>query len=349
MRVLFFGRYDPHYSRNHVFLRGLASQGITVTECRVDPSSRWWPLKLMWRYLRMRPRFNVMLVPFSGQEVMLVARWLTRKPIIFDAFSSHYGGYILDRAKASPQSIRARWYRLVDRWSCRLADHVLLDTQAHIDFFVREFHLSAEKFSRVFVGTDSRLFPFQPEPAGPFTVHFHGSFIPLQGVRTILDAAALLKDEGVRFLVTGSGQTFRADRAYADQLELHNVSFLGRIPYPQLYERIAQGHVSLGIFGTTPKTKLVIPNKVYEALAVGRAVITADTPAIRELLDERDAVLIGAGDAQALARAIVRLRDDPARRHALLTHGHETFLAQAVPEVIGAQLKGMMHVYAKAN
>ena len=78
---------------------------------------------------------------------MFLAKLLTQTPIIFDAFTSHYGGYILDRQYYSKTSWRAKYYRFIDTWSCKLANLVLLDTQAHIDFFVKEFKLDRKKSS----------------------------------------------------------------------------------------------------------------------------------------------------------------------------------------------------------
>ena len=181
IRVLYFGFYNPSYPRNRVLMKGLRSQGFDVVECR---GSSWWEL---WRKHRaLQHAYDVMIVGFPGQKVMFLARWLTRKPIIFDAFTSHFGGYILDRQIALPRSLRAQWYRFLDRWSCRLADRVLLDTLAHIDFFVDEFKLARKKFVRVFVGTDTDIFyPHQKNEHKNFIVHFHGSGIPLQGIDII--------------------------------------------------------------------------------------------------------------------------------------------------------------------
>ena len=56
----------------------------------------------------------------------------------------------------------------------------------------------------------------------------------------------------------------------------------------------------------------MIPNKAYHALACGAPLITADTPAARELLrDEENALLVPPGDPAALAEAMRRLAADP--------------------------------------
>ncbi len=319
MRILFFGRYDPAYSRNRVLLKGLRANGADVAECRVAPHIHFWLFRLLWQYIRMRPKYDVLFVAFPGQEVMLLARWLTRKPIIFDAFASHYEGYVQDRKKVRPGSVRARWYHWLDWAACRLASAVLTDTAAHAQFFSAEFGIEHQKLHPIFVGTDTALFSLAgPDPTGPFTVHFHGTNIPLQGIPTILQAKELLKDERIIFNLIG----------------VH----AGRVSYESLASHMAAAHVCLGIFGDTPKTPRVIPNKVYEALAVGRPIITADTPAMRELLDDRSAFLIPAADARALADAILKLRDNPELRHRLGHTGYAVFLARATPVILGAQV-----------
>jgi glycosyltransferase involved in cell wall biosynthesis len=78
---------------------------------------------------------------------------------------------------------------------------------------------------------------------------------------------------------------------------------------------VAAADICLGIFGTTRKTQMVIPNKVYQAATVGRAVISADTPAAREVFTHGEtAWLCPAGNPQALADAIRRLAGDVALR-----------------------------------
>ena len=92
-----------------------------------------------------------------------------------------------------------------------------------------------------------------------------------------------------------------------------------------LADAMASASVCLGIFGDTEKTQRVIPNKVYEALAIGKPIITADTPAIRELLSEEAAMLVPAANPRAIADAILALRAEPARRERLANAGAEIF------------------------
>ena len=56
----------------------------------------------------------------------------------------------------------------------------------------------------------------------------------------------------------------------------------------------------------------MIPNKAFQALACGTPLITADTPAARELLrDGESALLVPPGDPEALAAAVRRLAGEP--------------------------------------
>ena len=79
----------------------------------------------------------------------------------------------------------------------------------------------------------------------------------------------------------------------------------------------------------------MVPNKVYHAMAVGRPVITADTPAAREVLEhERTALLVPAGDAPALAAAMRRLDEDAELRARLGDAARERFEALASQRVV---------------
>jgi glycosyltransferase involved in cell wall biosynthesis len=159
----------------------------------------------------------------------------------------------------------------------------------------------------------------------------YASFIPLHGLEYVVQAASLLEaaDADVEFDIIGTGLTERAVRGLAEQLRVRSVRFHEPRPYRALIQAMAASDVCLGIFGTSPKTARVIPNKVFDALAAARPVITADTAAAREALTHRDtAWLCRPGDADALADAITQLHHDVALRTEMAQRGHVLFRAE---------------------
>jgi len=124
------------------------------------------------------------------------------------------------------------------------------------------------------------------------------------------------------------------------QLKVTNILFIDWIPYHQLMDKMARAHICLGIFSQGGKASRVIPNKVFQGLAVGMPVITGDSPASRELLtDGQDALLVPMGDPGALAQAIRSLKTDRQLRLQIAAGGHNIFLKRCSAEVLGRQLK----------
>lgn len=146
------------------------------------------------------------------------------------------------------------------------------------------------------------------EATKPRSVIFYGLFTPLQGTPTIARALRLLHERGQLPPVTlvGSGQ---------DEAEVREI--LGDTPVTwkawvepdELPALVASHDISLGIVGTTPKGRRVVPNKVYQSMAAGCAVITSDTPSQREILGSA-VRYVAPGDAEGLAEAIAELAGD---------------------------------------
>ncbi len=340
MRILYFGTLDPNYGRNWVLINGLKKNGVEVVEL-YRPPGRSNIVKLFFDYIKVRPSFDVMVVGFSGQEAMFLSRILTRKPIIFDAFTSHYGGYILNRKRFSKNSFRSKYYRFLDKWSCKLANVVLLESNAYINFFVQEYNLPREKFKRVWIGANDDIFKFSLKETNSseiFRVIFFGTYAPVQGAEYIVGAAKLLEKEKIEFVFCGKGQDGPKVRRIADELGLKNITFHGMLDRQSLYKELEKSNVSLGNFGDTPLAPLVVSNKVYEALSVGRAVITSDMPANREFFSDGEAVLIPVANSEALAAAILKLKNDPAATEKIAKFGHEKFVSLATPQALGKEI-----------
>ncbi len=375
-RICFFGTYERDYPRNRTLIEGLKRSGWQVRECHVPvwekernktgkylgPFSlflraielRLAHFRLLLKYLFTVGKYDVMIVGYIGQLDMPLAWILTRlprRPLVFSPLISLYDTLVHDRQSFADGTLVSRFLRWLDRWSCARADLVLLDTDAHIDYFVEEFNLPRKRFSRVFVGAVEPVTDITREPDTrkpfkdtAFQVVFIGKFTPLHGLPFMLEAAQRLRDEpDIAFHFIGSGQLSDEIQETARRLNLENVRFKEWIPYEEIPDFLAGPGVSLGIFGTTDKAARVIPGKVFVALSMGQAVITADSPAIRELLtDGENAVLCPPGDPDALAGAIKRLYEDPELRERIAEGGRRIFRAQASVEQIGRSASAVL-------
>ena len=174
---------------------------------------------------------------------------------------------------------------------------------------------------------------------------FYGGYIPAQGVDIIIKAASILKKhKDIRFFLLGSGGSYyQYCRDLSKELGAHNITFLDRIPYKELPHYIADSDVMLGLFGGTKKFNTAIPHKVYQALAMKKAVNTAESDGCKELLVDKENVLFcKATDAKSLADAILRLRNNEKLKNKIAKNGYETYRNFGIPKAIGKELKKMI-------
>mgnify|MGYP000645745377 CR=1 FL=1 len=246
--------------------------------------------RLIWRFLRAE-KPDVVVVGYLGLLDVLVLAIFTKIrgiPIVWDAFLSLYNTYVEDRRLASTGSLRARLLRLLERTAGRLADRVVIDTAEHGKLLADLHGIPASKIGVVLVGAEENAFTMisvSPGHAGgPLRVLFYGQFIPLHGIDTIVEAAVSPRSSQYRWTIIGRGQEAERIDHLLESANCDHIERISWVDYGQLRDQIARADICLGIFGKGKKAASVIPNKVFQALAAGKPLITADTPAMRELL-----------------------------------------------------------------
>ena len=345
MKILFVAGREASYSRTRIVHKALQEQGVEVVGCfPPDRSFKHYP-KLIWRAARLARSCDLILVGFYGQIILPFIKLLTRKPILFDMYIATYHTMVHDRGKARDGSLKAQLYKISDIISCRLSRRIVLESNDHIRECVRLFGERTEKFRRVFLAVDDRvIYPRNGQKkTEKFLVHFHGEYAPFHGVSTILKAADLLRDQPVHFQIVGRGITYDADRDLARRLDLRNVTFIDPVPYETLADLMADADLCLGIFGDNPRTLRVVTNKVVETLAMAKPLITGRNEPVQELLTHgQSAWLIERADPQALADAILKLREDETLRRKIAEGGHRVFLDNCTLNVLGSEFKKLL-------
>jgi glycosyltransferase involved in cell wall biosynthesis len=347
VKVLYFGTYERAYPRNAQVISCLRRAGAQVLERHEpvwDGAEHKWDagvrtgFRLLVAEARLLaspgPRADVIVVGYPGQPDVPAARRAARgAPLVLNPLVSLFDTFVADRRRFRADSLAARALRELDRRAFSSADLVVADTQAQATFFAT---LGARRVEVVFVGAEEQLFgPEWAAPAAPACL-FVGKLIPLHGVEVILAAARAVPD--VCFRLVGSGQLGGLLRTMPA-----NVERIPWLPYEALADEYRRCTLALGVFGTSAKASRVIPNKAFQALACGAPLVTADTPAARELLtDGESALLVPPGDPAALASAIRRLASDQKLAVTLSQGGLEVYRTRASEDVLGRQWRGLL-------
>lgn len=346
-RMLMIGTFDPTFGRNRQLVRLATMLGWQVSvrsagawgDDKVAAASRGRALtavRAAFAYLRLvgvllaasapgrRP--HVVVVPHPSQIDAVVVGSLCkvlRLPMAIDYFVSLHETVVTDRGLVGARSPIAAALRRCDAWAARLADVVITDTPDDADVFSAATKTPRAKWHVVWVGADPGIFTERPDVAvEPRSVLFYGTYIPLQGIEHIVRASLLMpRDWRVRFV--GSGQ-LRPDVERLIGETGARVELVDQVPESQLPALIAGSTVCLGVFGSGDKTRRVIPNKVFQCMAVGRPIVTGDTPAVATLGASIERVPLA--DPAAIAAAVQKLMDDPVRREAVARRARQTFV-----------------------
>jgi glycosyltransferase involved in cell wall biosynthesis len=224
--------------------------------------------------------------------------------------------------------------RWIDRAALRAARLVVADTDANARYLAELARVPTSRFEVCLVGAEERV--FTPGWSDGDAVVFVGKLIPLHGVETILEAARLAPEVPVRIVGSGQLDSLLEQRP-------SNVEWIPWIEYERLPAVYKEALCVLGIFGASGKARRVIPNKVFQALASGAPVLTADTPAARELLaDGESALLVPPSDPAAIAAAMRRLAEDGELRARIADGGHRAYREQASEQVLGERWRRIL-------
>lgn len=231
---------------------------------------------------------------------------------LYEERSAH-GGLALARLAAASQ--RATW---------RGADVVLPVTEALADY-VRRAGVPEARIAVIPNGIDPARFAAVPPAgeakrrlglAGRLVLGFTGFVRDWHGLDAVID---LLAEDGeamnLHLLMVGDGPARAGLEARAARLGVaRRLTFTGVVDRDRVAGLVAAFDIALQP-GVTPYAS---PLKLFEYLALGRAVVAPDLPNIREVLSDGDnAVLFAAGEPGAMAAAVRRLCADAGLRDSL--------------------------------
>lgn len=151
-----------------------------------------------------------------------------------------------------------------------------------------------------------------------FVAGYSGHFYPGRGIRFLLDLAKRLPH--IRFLLIG-GEPHEVSRLRAEAQGQDNVNLTGFVANADLPRYQAACDLLLmpyqdQVAGSSGGdiAAVLSPMKLFEYLACGRPILSSDLPALQEVLNRENAILLPSEDLQAWTLAIQELQSQPERR-----------------------------------
>ncbi|MFT8357929.1 glycosyltransferase [Bifidobacterium aquikefiri] len=340
-RILAFGTYNKRkHPRVGIIIDGLREHGCEVVEInhpltlstagRVEILKKPWKLfgfathlLNLWIHLRKDAKRwvktngnpDAVLVGYMGHFDVLLARHLFRGiPILLDHLI-FAGDTAKDRGASG---LKVKLLRHLDRMAINASSLVLLDTEEH-----KAMLRPGDHGIVVPVGASKEWYEARSNAhKRDKDIIFYGLYTPLQGTPVIAKAIELLARQSIvpRVTLVGQGQDY--DTVHNQLAGLGNVEFIDWVEPEDLPKLVCEYRIALGIFSTTSKGLHVVPNKVYQSMAAGCAVITSDTPPQRRELGSC-AIFTEPGNSRALCEAIASLLQQPTDLHTFMDNSEE--------------------------
>ncbi|MGE0751917.1 MAG: glycosyltransferase family 4 protein [Variibacter sp.] len=226
-----------------------------------------------------------------------------------------------------------RFLQVLERFAYRKATHVVGASEAFVPHFLA-CGIAPEKISTVTNGVDLARFA-EPSGAAEFRAahglegKFVASYIGTHGMahqlETILQAADRLRHRpDIAFLMVGDGAEREKLLAMHRDMKLDNVLMLPLTPREQIPAIWDASDAALVTLRPSPLFDLVIPSKMFEAMAMRRPIILGVQGIAAHIVEDGACGLtFSPGDAAALVEKVTTLADDPALRHRLGENGRQ--------------------------
>ena len=268
------------------------------------------------------------IVSFCLSSVDLV---IACSPQIFTGIS----GYVVSRVKKIPFifEIRDLWpdfaieegilrgrfkiqiAKCIEKFIYKKAHYFIINSPGYFSHLAK-FGIDKKRIIFVPNGVDTDIFKpgkknshirKQLRLDGKFVVLYAGAHGQANNLKTVIEAAKLIKNnKDIVFLLVGDGKEKRDLINLSRYYSLENVIFLDPQPRERMPEICAASDVCLAILKKNYKT--TYPNKIFDYMASGRAIILAIDGVARKVIEKANAgVFVEPENPKALKTAILNL------------------------------------------
>ena len=287
---------------------------------------------LPWLFLR--KRYDVIQVNTMPDFLVFT----TLLPKLFGA------KIVLDMHEAMPELFRSKFgfgkkhpvYRFletVERLATSYADSVLAVGETILSLYESR-GLDRSNVTIIPNSPDDYLFNYkrfdgrEKKENGRFTVVSHGTLEKRYGLQVLVRAIPHIRKDipDIQALIIGEGEYGESLKELTARTGVEeSITFTGLVPFEQIPEMLFESDIGIVPIIKDDFTDIMAPNKLFEYVAMKIPVIAPDIRGIRDFFSDASVMYFRSDDEKDLARCIVDLRKDPARREALVRNATEEF------------------------
>lgn len=142
-----------------------------------------------------------------------------------------------------------------------------------------------------------------------FICIYAGAHGPSNALDSVVEAARLLDDENIVFLMVGDGLERPALMDKARRLGLKNIVFQGPVPKCNVSEYIAASNICLLTLKNIPVFQTALPNKIFDYMYLDKPVICAVKGEVAELIEKNKlGIVVEPENPKELALAVLKLK-----------------------------------------
>lgn len=357
-KIVIFGNINWNFPRTNSFLNVIKKKYIVkIYELQKSKKAFFIFLKYCLKVIIDKP--DIILVTFCDYQSIKKARFLAflaKAELHYDLLTSRYDTWLTSKPRFRNDNERQNFFHY-EKKLLLMCDKVYLDSIAHVKHVAKIFDINEELFKVVHITCDPDLFPYtEPQDKPVKNIVYYGSASKMHDIRTIFEAAKILKDnKNIRFTIfttfgfvnyyKTSVERFFLDYKEANICLIPWVSSYNGITSREITDRIMlDADVILGAFDKQPKARVILINKEIEAFAMGKPVVTVKKHELLNYCYNREnMLLVEPNNPEELANAILELVNDFELRKKLSKNGYETFkqyhseecLARDLEKIIG--------------
>lgn len=325
MDVVVATRVQEHGAR--ILREGFTLCPIGLLRRSRHPMREAWAILELVRLYRARRPDIVHHVAMKPVLYGSIAARVARVPGIVNAFAG------LGRAFIADGSTDRRMRRLIGmglRWALACPRSLaLFQNQEDCERFVRDGLVRAGQACVIRgAGVDTTVYRPLPEPGGAPIVMLASRMLWDKGVGELVEAARLLRQQGVTARFVLAGRVDEDNPAAIPITQLESWHQEGVIEWWGYREDMPDVLASAALV-VLPSYREGLPKSLLEAGACGRPIVATDVPGCREVVREgMNGLLVPARDAGSLAQAIAALLKDPERRRRMGALGREVVVRE---------------------